>query len=145
MVDMNPIPDGVNRDTPSIARICDYLLGGGHNFAVDRQMAEALMTMLPGTREIAMTSQAFLRRVVLLMSSVGVRQFLTIGSGIPTVGNVHELAQQANPEARVVYVDVDPVTVAHNELILEGNSRTAAIQADPTEPDSILDHQEAHR
>jgi S-adenosyl methyltransferase len=138
-------PDGVDRDTPNLARVYDYLLGGGHNFAVDRQMAEVLMTMLPGTREIARIGRAFLRRVVLFMVSAGVRQFLDIGSGIPTVGNVHEVAQQADPEVRVVYVDIDPVAVTHSKLLREGDSRSVALRADFTEPDGILGHPDVHR
>jgi SAM-dependent methyltransferase len=89
--------------------------------------------------------RAFLRRVVIFMTSAGVQQFLDIGSGIPTVGNVHELAQQANSEVNVVYVDIDPIAVAHSKLLLEGSSRTVAIEADLTEPESILDHQDTRR
>lgn len=134
------IPEGVNPDIPSMARSYDYLLGGAHNFAVDRQVVEEVIAAMPEAREIAMITRAFLRRTVLSMVSAGVRQFLDIGSGIPTIGNVHELAQGADPEARVVYVDVDPVAVAHSNVILEGNDRVAAIQADLAEPDFILDH-----
>jgi len=144
-MDMSWIPDETDRATPSVARVYDYLLGGGHNFAVDRQMAEVLMTMLPGTREIARMGRAFMRRVVLFMISAGVRQFLDIGSGIPTVGNVHEVAQRADPEVNVVYVDIDPVAVTQSKLLLEDNSRAVAIQANLTEPDSILGHRDARR
>jgi SAM-dependent methyltransferase len=139
------IPDGLDPDVPSVARAYDYLLGGGHNFPADRQLAEQLITMLPGTREIALLGRALLRRVVLFMISAGVHQFLDIGSGVPTVGNVHEIAQGANPEAKVVYVDIDPVAVTHSNLLLEGNSRAVAIQADLAEPDSILGHRDVHR
>lgn len=134
------IPEGVDPDVPSMARSYDYLLGGAHNFAVDRQIVEEVLAAMPEAREIAMITRAFLRRTVLSMVSAGVRQFLDIGSGMPTIGNVHELAQEADPEARVVYVDVDPVAVAHSNLMLEGNDRVAAIQADIAEPDLILDH-----
>jgi len=142
---MKWIPDDVDPEVPSVARVYDYLLGGGHNFAADRQFAEQLVAMLPGTRQIATMGRAFLRRVVLFLNSAGVHQFLDIGSGIPTVGNVHELAQQADPEARVVYVDIDPVAVAHSRLILEGDPRTVAIEADLTDPCSVLGHPDARR
>jgi SAM-dependent methyltransferase len=145
LVGTNWIPEEADPDIPNVARAYDYLLGGGHNFLADRQLAKQLMTMLPGTRQIALTGRALLRRVVLFMISAGVRQFLDVGSGIPTVGNVHEIAQRANPEAHVVYVDIDPVAVAHSNMLLEGNSRAVAIQGDLAEPDSILGHQKTHR
>ena len=139
------VPDGVDQDRPSSARIYDYLLGGGHNFAADRQIAEKFATALPGSRDIARLNRAFLRRAVLFMISAGVRQFLDIGSGIPTVGNVHEIAQKADPESRVVYVDIEPVAVAHSRLILEGNGRATAIQADLNDPEGILTHPDTVR
>ena len=132
------IPKGVDQDLPSSARIYDYLLGGGHNFAADRQVAERFATALPGARDIARLNRAFLRRAVLFMISSGVRQFLDVGSGIPTVGNVHEVAQKANPESRVVYIDNEPVAVSHSELILRGNPRAVAVRADLTEPEAVL-------
>jgi len=136
------VPEGVDEELPSAARIYDYLLGGGHNFAADRQIAEKFATALPGSRDIARMNRAFLRRAVLFMMSCGVDQFLDVGSGIPTVGNVHEVAQRANPESRVVYVDVDPVAVSHSKLILEGNSQAVAIQADLKDPEAILQHRD---
>jgi len=139
------VPDGVNQDLPSSARIYDYLLGGGHNFAADRQIAERFATALPGSRDIARLNRAFLRRSVLYLISAGIRQFLDIGSGIPTVGNVHEIAQQADHRSRVVYVDNEPVAVSHSSLILEGNDRATAIRADLTEPDTILDDPRTRR
>ncbi|WP_073490164.1 SAM-dependent methyltransferase [Streptoalloteichus hindustanus] len=134
------VPQGVNVELPSAARVYDYLLGGGHNFAADRQLAERFATALPGSRDIARLNRAFLRRAVLFMVERGVDQFLDVGSGIPTVGNVHEIAQAANPEARVVYVDNEPVAVAHSQLILDGNDRAGALQEDLRNPEEILDH-----
>ncbi|MFB9428610.1 SAM-dependent methyltransferase [Streptoalloteichus tenebrarius] len=134
------VPEGVNVDLPSAARVYDYLLGGGHNFAADRELAERFAAALPGSRDIARLNRAFLRRAVLFMVERGVDQFLDIGSGIPTVGNVHEIAQAANPDARVVYVDNEPVAVAHSQLILAGNGRAAALQEDLRRPEAILDH-----
>jgi len=139
------IPDGVDPDLPSVARVYDYLLGGGHNFAADREFAEQFAAMLPGSRDVVRINRAFLRRAVLFMVSAGMRQFLDIGSGIPTVGNVHELVQAADPEARVVYVDIDPIAVAHSRQLLEGNDRAAAVQADFTNPESILCDRDTRR
>ena len=134
------VPEGLDLDRPSAARIYDYLLGGGHNFAHDRALAEKFLTAQPYAREIARLNRAFLRRVVLYMIERGVRQFLDLGSGIPTVGNVHEIAQKADPDARVVYVDYEEVAVAHSELMLEDNERATIVQADLTDPDAVLDH-----
>ena len=132
------MPLGIDPTIPSIARTYDYMLGGAHNFAVDRQLAETVDRIMPRTREIARLNRSFLRRAVLFMVESGIRQFLDIGSGVPTVGNVHEVAQHAAPQARVVYVDKDPVAVAHSELLLQDNEQTAVIQADLREPEKIL-------
>lgn len=139
------LPRGVDPEQPSVARMYDYMLGGGHNFAVDRQLAEQVAAVFPGAREIVLMNRAFLRRAVLFMMSAGIRQFLDVGSGIPTVGNVHELAQRADPEARVLYVDIDPIAIEHAKWLLRGNGRVAAIQADLTDPDGILGHSQARQ
>ena len=131
------VPDGVNVDQPSAARMYDYLLGGGHNFAVDRALAEELATVLPAF-DMARLNRAFLRRAVLFMAENGIRQFLDLGSGIPTFGNVHEVAQRVYPESRVVYVDKEPVAVAHSELMLRGNEQAGVIQADMRCSETIL-------
>ena len=132
------MPLGIDPTIPSIARTYDYMLGGAHNFAVDRKLAETVDRIMPRTREIARLNRSFLRRAVLFMVESGIRQFLDIGSGVPTVGNVHEVAQAAAPDSRVVYVDKDPVAVAHSELLLEGNDQAAVIQADLREPEKIM-------
>jgi hypothetical protein len=103
----NWIPDDVDTEIPSAARIYDYLLGGGHNFKVDRAIAERLLAVQPNVQGIALRNRAFLRRVVRFMLEQGIRQFLDLGSGIPTVGNVHEVAQRFSSDARVVYVDAE--------------------------------------
>ena len=138
MAERGRVPEGVDIEVPSAARIYDYLLGGGHNFAADRQLGEKFAAALPGARDVARLNRAFLRRAVLFLVSSGVRQFLDLGSGIPTVGNVHEIAQQADEQARVVYVDKDPVAVAHSRMLLEGNEQAAMVQADMCEPESVL-------
>lgn len=123
----------------------DYVLGGSHNFAVDREMLDKIVAVAPIVSQIALLNRAFLRRAVLTLVESGIRQFLDLGSGIPTVGNVHEIAQRAAPEARVVYVDNEPVAVAHSELVLEGNDRATAILADMRDPAGILNHPKTQR
>jgi hypothetical protein len=133
-------PEDIPFDQPSAARMYDYYLGGHHNFEVDRKMAERAIAMWPDLPLIMRANRAFLRRAVEFLLSQGIDQFLDIGSGIPTVGNVHEVAQRVNPDARVVYVDVDPIAVAHSEAILRGNPKVGVIQADIRQPAQILDN-----
>ncbi|MEU4246982.1 SAM-dependent methyltransferase [Amycolatopsis sp. NPDC026612] len=118
------------------------MLGGGHNFAVDRAVGDEIERVMPGLRESARVSRAFLGRAVRYLAGQGIRQFLDIGSGIPTVGNVHEVAQAQHPDCRVVYVDHDPVAVAHSELMLASNDRAAVVHADMRDPEKILDSPE---
>jgi hypothetical protein len=139
---VNSLPDWAPRDvdlsTASAARIYDYFLGGAHNFGVDRKVAEQLLEAFPGTPLIAQTNRAFLHRAVSFLVSQGVRQFIDIGSGIPTVSSVHENAQREDPAARVLYVDHDPVAVAHSELILGESDSVRVLQADLRRPKDIL-------
>jgi len=116
----------------------DYALGGSHNFAVDRDMVEKVEAMMPGSSLIAHANRGFLRRAVRYCLDAGVRQFLDVGSGIPTVGSVHEVARQFAPETRVVYVDNDPIAVAHGQALLRGNPYTGAINGDVRRPAEIL-------
>src|SRR3954467_11696204 len=116
----------------------DYFLGGSHNFAVDREAAKAVEKIYPGMTGTARANRNFLRRAVRYLCDQGIDQFLDLGSGIPTVGNVHEIAQHANPGARVVYVDVDPVAVAHSIALLAGNPLAIAVQADLRDADAVL-------
>lgn len=128
---------------PNIARVYDYLLGGSHNFAADRRFAEEYLATWPDARETMRVNRAFLGRAVrYLAGSAGIRQFLDVGSGIPTMGNVHQIAQQAAAESRVLYVDNDEVAVLHSRAILAQNDRASAIQADLREPQHILEHPE---
>jgi hypothetical protein len=132
------VPESVNAELPSAARVYDYLLGGGHNFAIDRIVGDKVLQALPNGGQVAGSNRAFLRRAVLYMISQGITQFLDLGSGIPTVGNVHEVAQQAAPGSRVVYVDYDEVAVTHSELLLAGNENATVVAADLTKPDRVL-------
>ena len=138
-------PSSIPLDKPSAARMYDYYLGGSHNFELDRKLAEEAIAMWPDLPLIMAANRAFLRRAVNYVVTQGIDQFLDIGSGIPTVGNVHEVAQAARPSARVVYVDVDPVAVAHSQAILQDTPGVAAIQGDVRRPEQILGHPEVRR
>jgi hypothetical protein len=127
-------------ERPSVARMYDYFLGGSHNFAVDREAARQIIAAAPEAPVAAQANRAFLRRATRFLVDLGVRQFLDIGSGIPTVGNVHEIAQQLAPQTRVMYVDIDPVAVAHSRQILDGNDLAGVIQEDLRQPDRVLDN-----
>ncbi|MEU9039397.1 SAM-dependent methyltransferase [Streptomyces sp. NPDC048352] len=138
-------PPGIDISVPSVSRIYDYYLGGSHNFEVDRQAARRAMEFMPGLPKIMQANRAFMRRAVRHAVAEGVTQFLDIGSGIPTFGNVHEIARAASPEARVVYVDHDPVAVAHSRAVLAGDDLSAVVSADLRKPRDILDSPEADR
>ena len=122
------------------ARMYDYYLGGKDNFPADREAAERIITMGADVREGARTNRAFLGRAVRYLSSLGVDQFLDIGTGIPSAGNTHEIAQSVNPAARVVYVDNDPIVLAHARALMAGHGKgaTTVVQADLREPAAIL-------
>jgi hypothetical protein len=132
----------INTGVPNPARIYDYFLGGKDNFPADREVAEQLLAIAPVARDVVEDNRAFLRRVVhLLATEHGIRQFIDLGSGLPTQGNVHEIAQELAPDARVVYVDNDAMVVTHSRALLAGDN-TVAIQADLRQPDQVLDHPE---
>jgi hypothetical protein len=125
--------------TPSPARIYDYWLGGRHNFAVDREVGRRAAAAMPTLAPAIWANRAFLRRVVTYLATErGVDQFLDLGSGVPTVGHVHEVAQAANPGARVVYVDNDPGVVAHGRRLLAGDDQTTVVEADLRRPVDVL-------
>lgn len=131
-------PDGIDWRKPSVARVYDVHLGGAHNFAVDREVAAELARVMPELPELFRANRSFLRRAVRYLVDAGITQFLDLGSGIPTAGNVHEVAQSADPECRVVYVDIDPVAVAHSQHLLADNSHAAAIRADLRRTEDVL-------
>jgi SAM-dependent methyltransferase len=136
------VPEGVDVTVPDASRVYDYALGGVHNFAVDRAFWDQAAKMMPGAAAMARTNRAFLGRAVRELVAAGVTQFLDIGSGIPTLGNVHEVAQDADPRARVVYVDKDPIAVQQSRALLAGNRLTRAIEADLRDPETILYHRQ---
>jgi hypothetical protein len=148
--DVSPIsfdgPPQVDLTKANPARMYDYYLGGAHNFAVDRAAADRVLAILPETRTFARDNRAFLRRVVrYLVREAGITQFLDLGSGIPTVGNVHEIAQEIDPSCRVVYVDHEPVAVAQSRRLLADNDNATVIHADVRDSAGVLGHAETAR
>jgi hypothetical protein len=133
------LPDEVDIMRPSIARVYDYLLGGKDNFAADRAVAEKLMASNLEPQRLALVTRDFLVRAVRFAAKRGLAQFLDLGSGLPTAPSVHEIAGETVAGARVVYVDNDPVVVAHNRALLTTSEGLVTIQADVREPGSVLD------
>ena len=132
----------INTSVPNPARIYDYLLGGKDNYPADREVAEQVLAIAPVARDIVRDNRAFLRRAVrFLTGEAGIRQFIDLGSGLPTQGNVHEVAQAIAPDARVVYVDNDPMVVTHARALLAGDN-TLAIEGDLRKPDEVVGHPE---
>lgn len=138
-------PHGIDLNVPSVSRMYDYYLGGSHNFEVDRETARRAIEAWPGLPKVMQTNRAFMRRAIRFALDEGVTQFLDIGSGIPTFGNAHEVALAAEPGARIVYVDNDPVAVAHSRAVLNGESRTAIVSADFRSPQDVLESPEVER
>ncbi|WP_245647240.1 SAM-dependent methyltransferase [Microtetraspora niveoalba] len=139
-------PAGIEIAKPSVARVYDFMLGGKDNFASDRKVAEMALQIAPDAPEAARANREFLRRVVRhLAAEAGIRQFVDIGSGLPTQGNVHEIAQEVDPAARVVYVDIDPIVLVHGRALLARNDTTTVIQADIRQPQEIVNHPDLRR
>ena len=137
------VPAGIDTRRATEARVYDYMLGGVHHLDVDRRVGEQIIAAVPDVRLVCHASREFLRRVVEFLVDAGIRQFLDIGAGIPTVGHTHEVAQARAPESRVVFVDIDPLAVAHCRMILGWNDRTAVIEEDARHPERILEAVEA--
>ncbi len=132
-------PPGIDTETPSAARVYDYMLGGSHNFAVDRAVAEQALAVMPAVRAAARYNRAFLRRAIRRLFGRGIRQFLDLGSGIAAVGSVHEVAWQLDPAVRIAYVDTDPVAMAYNQHLLAGDDRAAVLDRDLRDVGGVLD------
>ncbi len=132
-------------DRPNVARMYDYFLGGAHNFQLDRDTADAILTVAPEVALAARANRQFLHRAVGYALDCGIRQFLDLGSGIPSSGTVHEIAHQHDPTARVVYVDADPIAVTHATTLLTGVATAAAIEADLRDTEAVLGHAETQR
>lgn len=131
-------PPEVDTTRPSVARVYDFYLGGSHNFESDRTFGRAVLSQFPELVQTARDNRAFLRRVVSRLSAEGIDQFLDLGSGIPTVGNVHEVALAVNPAARIVYVDHDPVAVLHSREIVRSLPGVTVLSGDLCAPEEVL-------
>lgn len=138
-------PEGIDTRRANVARVYDYLLGGTHNFLADQDVARALLAVEPAARAMARANRAFASRAVRFLAAVGIRQFLDIGAGLPTAGNVHEVARAAAPGAKVVLADADEVAVAHGRAMLDGDAGTAIVEGDVREPAGILSHPDTRR
>ncbi|WP_017595654.1 SAM-dependent methyltransferase [Nocardiopsis potens] len=137
-----PAPAGIDTSVSHVARIWNYWLGGRDNYPVDRQVGDEILRILPEVADLARASRAFLIRAVThLAREAGARQFLDIGTGLPTANNTHEIAQAAAPESRIVYVDNDPLVLVHANALLTGTAEgaTAYIDADLRDPAAILE------
>lgn len=132
-------PAGIDVSMPTIARMYDYYLGGKDNFAADRDAAERVLAVAPQARAVARQNREFLGRAVRFLAGAGIRQFLDIATGLPTQDNVHQVAQRVAPDARVVYVDHDPVACAHGRALLSG-PHTTVVEADMRRPEDIIGH-----
>ncbi|MGK7235839.1 SAM-dependent methyltransferase [Streptomyces hygroscopicus] len=137
----NPIAHSIDINTPSIARMRDWYLGGTDNFPADRRACRALLEIAPSTRTLVANNRLFLQRVVrVLAQEHGVRQFLDWGPGLPTRINVHQVAQGVDSSSRVVYIDDDPIVLAHGRTLLDENDETLIVRAKTTDIDATLDH-----
>ena len=139
---MTKRPNGIDTSVPHMSRVYDYWLGGKDNFEADRRAAEAGYKAFPGVLQSVRANRAFLARLVRhLVTEAGIRQFLDVGSGLPTASNTHEIAQEKVPESRIVYVDNDPVAVMHARVMLQSSpeGRTDFCQADARDPAFILE------
>jgi hypothetical protein len=131
-------PDEVDIERPSVARMYDYFLGGSHNFEADRELAKQAQAAFPDAPHVVRANRQFLGRVVAMLCALGIEQFLDLGSGIPTVGNVHEIVAARRPGAHTVYVDCDPVATAHASALLKGTDHVAVAHADLRDPEAVL-------
>jgi trans-aconitate methyltransferase len=139
------VPAGVDTSVPTAARIYDYMLLGSNYFEADERACKRLLDAVPYARDVAAANRGFHQRSAKWIAQQGIRQFLDIGSGLPTVGNTHEIVQQVNPAAHVVYVDKDPMVERHSRQLIDRNGTVAVICADLREPDTILDSPELHK
>jgi O-methyltransferase involved in polyketide biosynthesis len=143
MTEVEQAPPGVDPTTPTPARLYDYYLGGTNNFAVDREVAEQLRVSLPELTDAAWANRGFHQRAASWIAAEhGICQFIDLGSGLPTQGNTHEAVRKVAPLARVVYVDHDPMVLAHAKALLNGTNMTTVVQADLRDPDAVLGNAE---
>jgi O-methyltransferase involved in polyketide biosynthesis len=134
------LPEGLDTTKPSPARIYDYMLRGNSHFDVDEEAAKRILTAVPEIKDCAWSNRGFHQRAAAWIAQQGIRQFIDIGSGLPTIGNTHEVVKKIHPDARVVYVDNDPMVELYSQTILDEGGTVSVICADLREPDTILDH-----
>jgi O-methyltransferase involved in polyketide biosynthesis len=139
--DIEQAPPGVDITVPSPARMYDYYLGGTDNFEVDRAAADKVKANMPEAGDAAWANRGFLQRSVRWLADHGIRQFIDLGAGLPTMNNTHDAAQDVAPDARVLYVDNDPIVAVHANKLLTDSSGTAFVTADFREPDALFDHE----
>jgi SAM-dependent methyltransferase len=133
----------IDPERPSIARVYDYILGGKQHFAIDREVSRAIIDVLPESRELAESGRITLLRMVRwLIQEAGITQIIDLGSGLPTEGNVHEIAHKMDPDVRVVYVDNDPMVLAHSRALLDATSNVTVIRADVRDVETTFAHPE---
>jgi S-adenosyl methyltransferase len=142
MTDAEQAPPGVDPARPSTARVYDYLLGGEHNFESDRTAGQMLKSRAPELVDSAWANRGFHQRAAKWIALQGVRQFIDIGSGLPTVGNTHEVVRRVAPNARVVYIDNDPMVLAYGKALLGDDRNATVILADIRDPEAVLGHAE---
>jgi S-adenosyl methyltransferase len=140
-----PVPPGVDPEVASVARVYDYYLGGRNNFASDRRAGDQLEQVLPELKQVAWANRGFHQRAAKWMTEQGIRQFIDIGSGLPTMRNTHEVVRAVDDHARVVYADKDPQVAAFAPQLLTDGGWTSFIQADLRDPGAILGHPELRR
>ena len=141
-----PVEAVIDTNTAAISRVYDYLLGGKHHYAVDRDASHAMIEAVPEIPLLARANRCFVRRAVqYLVGEAGIKQVIDIGSGLPTVGNVHEIAHEIDPTVCVVYVDKDPMVLALGRALLSSNDNTTVITADLRDPDAIFEHPDVRR
>src|SRR5579859_876666 len=134
------VPPGVDTSIPTAARIYDYMLGGDNYFEADERACGRLLGAIPYARDIALVNRGFHQRAALWIAERGVDQFIDVGSGLPTVGNTHDVVRRSVPAARVVYVDRDPMVELHSKALVDDPSTIGVICADLRQPDTILEH-----
>lgn len=139
------VPPGVDPTRPTSARIYDYLLGGTNNYESDRRVAEQVKAATPDAVDAVLSNRGFHGRAAVWMARQGIDQFLDLGSGLPTQNNTHESVRRVIPDARVVYVDIDPMVAAHASSLLAGDGGTAVVIADMRESDAVLSNPDVRR
>jgi hypothetical protein len=145
MPDIPQVPPGMDTSRPTPARIYDYMLRGNQHFEIDKMAAEQILTAAPEIRDAAYSNRGFHQRAAKWIAEQGVRQFIDIGSGLPTVGNTHQVVQQVHRDARVVYVDNDPMVALHSQAIIEAGGNISVICGDLREPASLMADPELRR